>query len=142
MPEKIPEFSNNFVSGLSSLSFQEICFEISNKFLSEDISKNDINKIIEHSINFDAPLISLDDNIHILELFHGPTFAFKDFGARFMAEVFKHFFQDSKKEIIILVATSGDTGSAVANAFYKKEGIKSSSSYILRRKSVTCRKNN
>jgi len=124
MPEKIPGFSNNFVGELSSLSFQEICFEISNKFLSEDILANDINEIIEQSINFDAPLISLENNTHILELFHGPTFAFKDFGARFMAEVFKHFLQDSKKEVIVLVATSGDTGSAVANAFYRKEGLK------------------
>lgn len=124
VPVKIPLLSDEFWKGLNNTSFNDICFEISSQFLSDEIPSEDLRTIINNSINFDAPLISLTAKIKILELFHGPTLAFKDFGARFMAEVFEYFKKEENKETYILVATSGDTGSAVANAFFKKTGIK------------------
>ena len=123
MPEYISKLDNSFYNSISKYPIQEIGFEVSKKFVDGEISENDLKNIIEDSINFDAPLVDLDDNISILELFHGPTLAFKDFGARFMARTMSHFLKDSDEEINILVATSGDTGSAVASGFYGIEGI-------------------
>ena len=97
------------------LKFQE--------FLDEDLSKNQIQNIIESCITFDAPNKKIEKNLYCLELFHGPTLAFKDFGARFMAQCMQRLRDNSSKEINILVATSGDTGGAVANGFYDVDGI-------------------
>jgi len=124
MPEYIPSFDIKFITSLAEQSFQEICFHIASLFLSDDIDKHNLRKIIETSINFDAPLKKLNENTHILELWHGPTLAFKDFGARFMAQLMGHFLEDTSKPLHILVATSGDTGSAIANSFLGVEGIK------------------
>ena len=131
MPEFIPELSADFIKNLKDHSFQSIAFEVSRHLLSggsslgnEIISDNDLKEIIEKSIDFPAPVISLDDDTHILELFHGPSLAFKDFGARFMAQLMSYFNQIDEKELVILVATSGDTGGAVAAGFYKALGIK------------------
>ena len=124
MPEYIPSFDKNFITSLTERSFQEICFHIASLFLSDEIDKHNLRKIVETSINFDAPLIKLNKNTHILELWHGPTLAFKDFGARFMAQLMGHFLEDTSKPLHILVATSGDTGSAIANSFLCVEGIK------------------
>jgi threonine synthase len=124
MPENIPQLSNDFFSDLSSLNLQTIALEVSKAMMKDDISENDLKKIIDTALNFKIPLKSLSGNLFVLELFHGPTLAFKDVGARFMAGLFEYFLQYKKKEVTILVATSGDTGSAVANAFYKKENIK------------------
>ncbi|MBQ33773.1 MAG: threonine synthase [Candidatus Marinimicrobia bacterium] len=124
MPEHIPSFDKKFITSLTERSFQEICFHIASLFLSDDIDKHNLRKIVETSINFDAPLIKLNENTHILELWHGPTLAFKDFGARFMAQLMGHFLEDTSKPLHILVATSGDTGSAIANSFLGVEGIK------------------
>ena len=124
MPEYIPSFDKNFITSLNERSFQEICFHIASLFLSDEIDKHNLRKIVETSINFDAPLIKLNKNTHILELWHGPTLAFKDFGARFMAQLMGHFLEDTSKPLHILVATSGDTGSAIANSFLGVEGIK------------------
>ena len=85
MPEYIPTFDDKFLLSLADRSFQEICFHIASLFLLDDIDKHNLQKIVETSINFDAPLVKLNENTHILELWHGPTLAFKDFGARFMA---------------------------------------------------------
>ena len=124
MPEKIPVFDSTFLSELKKYSFAEIGFTIASKFIEEDeITSVDLKKIIYESINFPAPLVSLANSLSILELFHGPTLAFKDFGARFIAKVLSHFIKDSNQEMNILVATSGDTGSAVAHGFYGAEGI-------------------
>jgi len=122
MPQYLPDHSS-LVEGIDTLSFQDISYVIANSFLSEDFKKSQIEDIISDSISFDTPLVNLNDNINILELFHGPTLAFKDFGARFMARTMENVVLDSNKEINILVATSGDTGSAVANGFYDVEGI-------------------
>jgi len=123
MPSFIPELPQKFFNEIDKLSLGEIALEISSKFVEDEIPKNDLRMIIEKSISFDAPLIKLSDGLSILELFHGPTLAFKDFGARFMANVLGYFLRHENGHVTILVATSGDTGSAVANGFYKVDGV-------------------
>jgi len=123
MPTHIPRLSPGFIETLPSLTLQEIALEVIYHF-TDSISKNDLQNIIEPAINFDAPLKVLSERLSILELFHGPTLAFKDFGARFLANVLAYFIKNEDKELIILVATSGDTGSAVANSFYEIGGVK------------------
>jgi threonine synthase len=124
MPEIIPLLPKTFFDTIDKKSFQEIAFEVADNLIGEDIPKAELKRIIEHTIQFDAPLVELEDNIYALELFHGPTLAFKDFGARFMSQLLGHFAKQQQKEIIILVATSGDTGSAVANGFLGVAGTK------------------
>ena len=131
MPEFIPQLPADFIKNLKNHSFQSIAFEVTRHLLSgesssenEIISDSDLEEIIEKSIDFPAPVIRLDDDTHILELFHGPSLAFKDFGARFMAQLMSYFNHKDEKELVILVATSGDTGGAVAAGFYKALGIK------------------
>lgn len=124
MPAELPKLPDSFIQNISNLSFNDISYTVANNLLSGDLPDDIITKIIHSAINFDAPVVPLDDKTGILELFHGPTLAFKDFGARFMAETMSYLNRGSDKEIIILVATSGDTGSAVANGFYKVDGIK------------------
>ena len=123
MPELIPNLKIDIVNNLQTFSFQEIAFKISKNFIDDEINNNDLENIIKSSISFDAPLVKLSKKLNILELFHGPTLAFKDFGARFMARTMEHFLQTESREITILVATSGDTGSAVANGFFNVNGI-------------------
>ena len=125
MPQHIPILTSSFFKDLRKCSFTEIGFEIASKFIeANEIPSNDLKKIIDKAIDFPAPLVKLNDSLNVLELFHGPTLAFKDFGARFMARVMSYFIKNSNQEMNILVATSGDTGSAVANGFYGAEGIK------------------
>lgn len=123
MPERIPQLEQSFFEELPNLSFQEISFRIAKLFIEKEIPENDLAGLIEDAINFPAPVVKLNDKINILELFHGPTLAFKDFGARFMSRVLGYFAGQQNEEINILVATSGDTGSAVASGFYETEGI-------------------
>jgi threonine synthase len=123
MPEYFDSFDQNFIGNLSNLTFQEISFEIAKRFISrDDIDYISLMGIIERAINFPAPVKKITENISVLELFHGPSLAFKDFGARFMAQIMFHF-NTSSKPLNILVATSGDTGGAVASGFYNVEGI-------------------
>ena len=118
MPAEIPCLPKQFFDNLEKLSFQEIAFEIAKSFFSSDINDTDLRGIIESALTFPAPVVNIHDNINTLELFHGPTLAFKDFGARFMARTMSHFLsEDEKQHLTILVATSGDTGSAVAQGF-------------------------
>ncbi|MEO8399228.1 MAG: threonine synthase [Ignavibacteriaceae bacterium] len=124
MPEFIPQVPKTFLEKINNYTFNELSFFISKEFLKDDINDEDLKQIINEAFNFDAPLIQLDQNINILELFHGPTLAFKDFGARFMANLIKYFWQKRDKDLTILAATSGDTGSAVANAFFNIDDIK------------------
>ena len=112
------------LEALSRLTFQELSLEIASLWLEEEMNRNDLQKIVDSAFPFDAPLVPVESNVYALELFHGPTFAFKDFGARFMAQILEQFIADSLKELTILVATSGDTGSAVASAFHNLPGIK------------------
>ena len=123
LPVEIPKLPDSFFSNLNSFSFHKIALTVTELFV-DGITKNDLKKIIQDSFNFPVPTVQLDENFSILELTHGPTLAFKDFGARFMANTLSHFVKNANDEIVILVATSGDTGSAVANGFYNVEGIK------------------
>ena len=123
MPETIPQLPAGIIDSLHSQSLQEIGMQVVSRFAG-DIEQSTLLKIIEQAINFEAPVKTLSQSLSILELFHGPTLAFKDFGARFLANSMAYFNKDEDKELIILVATSGDTGSAVASSFYGKQGIK------------------
>jgi threonine synthase len=122
MPESIPDLSK-IINQNTSLSFQEISYLISSKFVKNCLTNNQLHNIIENSMTFDPPNKRINDNTYCLELFHGPTLAFKDFGARFMARCMENFIGNYDKSLNILVATSGDTGSAVASGFYKVNGI-------------------
>lgn len=123
MPEEIPQLPPEFFQKLPQMSFPELAYEVSKCLLKGAIPDQDLKAIIEQAINFDAPVHSLDEDKHILELFHGPSLAFKDFGARFMAQLMSYFVKHEGKKLYILVATSGDTGGAVASGFYQTEGI-------------------
>ncbi|MEZ4949376.1 MAG: threonine synthase [Saprospiraceae bacterium] len=124
MPSEIKRLPDSFFSNLESMSFQDLSFEVARNFIGESIEEHLLKKMVYESINFPAPLVELKEGKYILELFHGPTMAFKDFGARFMAQLMSHFNQKKEKDLIILVATSGDTGGAVASGFYNVPGIK------------------
>lgn len=124
MPERIEEFDIEFFNGIHQMSFQEIAAEVANKFFGEDIPEHILENIVFDTLNFDCPVVKVSDSMYSLELFHGPTLAFKDVGARFMARLLGHFLQGYKKDVNVLVATSGDTGSAVANGFLDIPGIK------------------
>lgn len=123
MPTQIPILSSKELEDLCKRSFQEISLLIASKFFNDDLSSDLIEKTVYESITFDAPLVNIYDNIYSLELFHGPTLAFKDFAARFMARLMSSFVKEDKKELKVIVATSGDTGSAVANSFYGIDNI-------------------
>jgi threonine synthase len=123
LPTEINPLNSSFIDTLSQRSFQEISYKIAKIFV-DSINDNDLQTIIEKTFTFGTPLVPLSENLSILELFHGPTLAFKDFGARFLANILAYFNQDENSEIIILVATSGDTGSAVAHGFYGSDRIK------------------
>jgi threonine synthase len=125
MPERIDGFEPDFFTqSISGLSFQELSFEVAKKFFGEDIPEDILKSIVYDTLNFDCPIVKVTDSIYSLELFHGPTLAFKDVGGRFMARLLGYFLQGYNKEVNVLVATSGDTGSAVANGFYEVPGIK------------------
>lgn len=124
MPERIPALSSEFFANLDKMTLQEIAFEVANSIFGEDIPTSDLKRIVDETLCFDIPLVKVKDGIYSLELFHGPTLAFKDVGARFMARILAHFTQEEREDDInVLVATSGDTGSAVANGFLGVKGI-------------------
>ena len=125
-PEKINKLSESFIVNINNYSNEEIAYECIHQFIGNDIPESDLRKIIADVLSFDFPLTKLNDQISFLELFHGPTMAFKDVGARFMARCLEYFLknQDENKSVTVLVATSGDTGGAVASGFYKVNGIK------------------
>lgn len=125
MPDSLPRLSLPFQDQEYSteLSLQEIATECTRPFLSDSLTDREIDELIDDAINMEAPLVKLRDDLFILELFHGPTLAFKDFGARFMARLFSKHRSKSKQDLIILVATSGDTGGAVASGFYDLPGV-------------------
>jgi len=124
MPERITPFSKDFINNFQHYSFQKIAYEVSHTLLQNSIDEHLLKNIIDEAVNFEAPVKMLTDNVGALELFHGPSLAFKDFGARFMARLMSHFVKDEKRPLHILVATSGDTGGAVALGFYKVPNIK------------------
>jgi threonine synthase len=123
LPVSIPVLRASFFEAIRSLSLQEIALEVSAPLLGDDVPADALRGVIERALNFDAPLVTLEEGLHVLELFHGPTLAFKDFGARFMAQLMSYFIRNSDRKLTILVATSGDTGSAVAHGFLGAPGI-------------------
>ena len=123
MPAEILGPSKQFIDTIENYSFREIAFNVANPFLKEDLSEADIHDIIDHTIAFHAPLYHLTDNMSILELWHGPSLAFKDFGARFMARLMAKLVEDNGIKLTILVATSGDTGGAVASGFLGLDNV-------------------
>ena len=124
MPENINVLPKSFFDRIENHSLQENAFEVAKQFFGEDVDHDALKEIVYDSLNFPIPLVQLKTDLYALELFHGPTLAFKDVGGRFMARMLNYFTKDQHKEIIVLVATSGDTGSAVANGFLGVEGIK------------------
>ena len=124
MPQRIKPLPQSFFDNIQNLSFQEIAYQVADCFFGEDVEADALRKIVYDTLAFDVPLVKVTDTIYSLELFHGPTLAFKDVGARFMARLLQYFLQkEGKKTVNVLVATSGDTGSAVANGFLGVEGI-------------------
>jgi len=124
MPVELPRLPAEFLQRLPSLSFPEIGQEVGALFTGGEIPSDVLKKIVMESFNFPVPLVAVGERLHILELFHGPTLAFKDFGARFMARLMGYFVEESGKQLTVIVATSGDTGSAVAQAFLGVPGIR------------------
>lgn len=124
MPETIPTLSQDFIVDIENRTFKEIALEVSKTLLGGAIPTKELEEIVSHTIQFDAPLVEIEKDIYALELFHGPTLAFKDFGARFMSRMLGYFAKKQDREIVILVATSGDTGSAVANGFLGVENTR------------------
>jgi len=123
MPEQINALNHNFFQNLDKMSFQDIAYEVSRRFLEADFSGAEIVDIVTEAINFSAPVITLTEQLSVQELWHGPSLAFKDFGARFMANVMGRLVADEDRKLTILVATSGDTGGAVAAGFLGVEGV-------------------
>ncbi|SBV98903.1 threonine synthase [uncultured Dysgonomonas sp.] len=124
MPETIKELPQSFFENIGNMSFQEIAYTVADAFFGEDIERDTLKSIVYDTLNFDTPVVHVKDNIYSLELFHGPTLAFKDVGGRFMARLLGYFIKkQGQKDVKVLVATSGDTGSAVANGFLGVEGI-------------------
>jgi len=122
-PESIPAYSPHHMSRLLVLSREELAFEIMQPYVSESIPDNVLREIVIDTINFPTPLVAVNSMISALELFHGPTWAFKDVGARFMSRCLGYFYRHHRGKITVLVATSGDTGGAVANGFLGVEGV-------------------
>lgn len=124
MPNKIKKLPAEFFENIDKMSFQEMSFRVAEAFFGEDIPAEDLKAIVYDTLSFDTPVVHVNDNIYSLELFHGPTLAFKDVGGRFMARLLGYFVKNSNdKRVNVLVATSGDTGSAVANGFLGVDGV-------------------
>ena len=126
MPERIKSLPKEFFDGIQDMTFQEIAYTVADAFFGEDVPADDLKRIVYDTLSFDCPVVPVGGNIYSLELFHGPTLAFKDVGARFMARLLQYFIKKEGgdgRTVNVLVATSGDTGSAVANGFLGVDGI-------------------
>lgn len=123
MPEHIPQLGGDFFAALHTKTLREVALEVASALFGEDVAAPALRDIVYAALSFDVPAVKLTDNLYSLELFHGPTMAFKDVGARFLAHMMQHLTRNEKTETNVLVATSGDTGSAVANGFLGMEGI-------------------
>jgi threonine synthase len=123
-PEHIPLFPKEWIQHISDYSNEEIAFSVISPYVGNTIPEHLLKKIVAETIAFDIPLVTLSENISVLELFHGPTLAFKDVGARFMSRCLGYFMKQGAQPVTVLVATSGDTGGAVANGFFHVEGVR------------------
>ncbi len=122
-PETLPQLDKEFISGIENYSNEEIAFRVIKPYVGNEIPEEKLFRIVSETVNFPIPLVTISESIASLELFHGPTLAFKDIGARFMSRCLGYFLKDNSKKVTVLVATSGDTGGAVANGFYDVEGV-------------------
>ena len=122
-PSTIPSVSKDLIDNIESYDNAEIAFSVIHPYAGDVIPENELRRIVSETVNFNIPLVPVTENIFSLELFHGPTLAFKDIGARFMSRCLGYFVKDNNKKVTVLVATSGDTGGAVANGFYGVEGV-------------------
>jgi threonine synthase len=122
-PENITPLSKDFITNINEYTNHEIAYEAIKQFVGDEIPTKKLKEIIKETISFDFPLVKVNDNIASLELFHGPTMAFKDVGAKFMAQCLEYFNKGNEEEVTVLVATSGDTGGAVANGFLGAKGV-------------------
>jgi threonine synthase len=122
-PERIPQFDKAFISNMESMTDADIAFTIIQPYIGDTIPEAVLQTIVSETVNFDIPLVKVTDDIFSLELFHGPTLAFKDIGARFMSRCLGYFVKEQSEKVVVLVATSGDTGGAVANGFYDVPGV-------------------
>lgn len=124
MPQEIRPLPQEFFDNIENMSFQEMSYQMAHNFFGDDVDAESLREIVFDTLAFETPIVKVEDNIYSLELFHGPTLAFKDVGARFMARLLRYFIKrEGKKQVNVLVATSGDTGSAVANGFLGVDGI-------------------
>ncbi len=123
LPEEIPVLPDAFFNNLPNLSLQEIGFEVAKLFIGNEIPENELKTLVYEVLSFETPVVKVEEDVYSLELYHGPTLAFKDVGARFMARCLSYFNRVKKEEVTVLAATSGDTGSAVANGFLGVEGV-------------------
>jgi threonine synthase len=122
-PETIPQVDKGLIDDIEKVSNEEIAFRVIKPYVANEIKEDELFRIVCETVNFPIPLVKVNDNIFSLELFHGPTLAFKDVGARFMSRCLGYFLKDENKKVTVLVATSGDTGGAVANGFYDVPGV-------------------
>src|SRR6188508_3351250 len=122
-PESIPQVEKDLIDNIEDISNEEIAFRVIKTYVGDEIKEDDLFKIVSETINFPIPLVKVNHNIFSLELFHGPTLAFKDVGARFMSRCLGYFAKERNDKLVVLVATSGDTGGAVANGFFDVSGV-------------------
>ena len=124
LPDTINPFDPGYFKNLDKKSFLDLSFDVSKQLLNNLLPDDVLYDIVKRTVNFDVPLVQIDPDLYSLELYHGPTLAFKDFGARFLSGLMGHFAKDLDREIVVLAATSGDTGSAVASGFYNVKGVR------------------
>ncbi|MBS1512931.1 MAG: threonine synthase [Bacteroidetes bacterium] len=122
-PERIPQLKKEWIANIANISNEDIAYEVIKPYVGDTIKADDLYQIVKETVNFPIPLVQVNENMSSLELYHGPTLAFKDVGARFMSRCLGYFVKGSDKKVTVLVATSGDTGGAVANGFYDVEGV-------------------
>jgi len=123
-PQTIPTLPNQLLDNIDTLSREEIAYQVIRPYTGNTLPETELRRIVRETIAFEFPLVNVSPNIQSLELFHGPTLAFKDVGARFMSRCLGYFVRDNKRPVTVLVATSGDTGGAVASGFYDVEGVR------------------
>ena len=122
-PEQIPFLPKGLIENIHEYSNEEIAYQVIKPYIGDVIPDDELRRIVNETVNFDIPLVKVTDSIYSLELYHGPTLAFKDIGARFMSRCLGYFVKNQQQRVTVLVATSGDTGGAVANGFYDVEGV-------------------
>ena len=139
MPSELPRIPKAFFNNIGEMSFRDIAYVVANSYFGEDIDSAALKEIVDSSFSFDIQMVDLGDNCYVLELFHGPTLTFKDYGARFMARLMKYIDGKGSRRRNVLVATTGNTGAAAANGLFNIEGISVSVLYPKEIGRASCR---